>query len=272
MVSTLLTGTAVVSHPTRIFRRHTAEKLNLSSTLGSLHGEVIQQSFDSTAIVVVRLTGRRAGVIGQRLESAEGSESSGVMVEPMICQASVMGDGLRLRSPRPSAGETGRWAKLRGCGDDCEVRKRTIRDEATGSDVSSGGDGRLEETPLRSRLVASVVDLSRIVVVTSCRRRGSMPSQGNGRWRDYGEGPRAQVVVGSRDRSWSDAMHEDDEWASEIGRTVADKDACCPKTRIGELIKRHERASKWEARPSASPSLSLEIRFLAAHLRKTHDD
>jgi hypothetical protein len=43
-----------------------------------------------------------------KLESADGSESSGVMVEPMTFQAA--GEGLRLRSPRPSSEETGRWA------------------------------------------------------------------------------------------------------------------------------------------------------------------
>lgn len=40
-----------------------------------------------------------------KLESADGSESSGVMVEPMTFQAT--GEGLRLRSPRPSSEETG---------------------------------------------------------------------------------------------------------------------------------------------------------------------
>jgi len=82
-----------------------------------------------------------------KLESADGSESSGVMVELMTFQAT--GEGLRLRSPRPSSEETGLWVKLRGCGEDCEGRSRTMRDDVVGSDESSGGEGRLEEAPLR---------------------------------------------------------------------------------------------------------------------------
>lgn len=62
-------------------------------------------------------------------------------------------------------------------------------------------DGLAREAEAESCLVATVVDLSRIVVVTSCRRRGSMPNQSDGRWRCFGEALRAQVVVGSRDRN-----------------------------------------------------------------------
>lgn len=60
-------------------------------------------------------------------------------------------------------------------------------------------DGLVREVEAGSCLVANVVDLSLIVAVTSCRRRrGSMPSQSDGRWRGYGEELRAQVVVGLR--------------------------------------------------------------------------
>lgn len=49
-----------------------------------------------------------------KLLSADGSVTSGVMVARMISQPSL-GVGLRLRSPSPSMGESGRHTLLNGC-------------------------------------------------------------------------------------------------------------------------------------------------------------
>lgn len=79
-------------------------------------------------------------------------------------------------------------------------------------------DGLVREGAAESCLVSSVVDLNRIVVVTSCRRRGSMTSQSGGHLRGSVKELRAQVVVGLHGESWSDEMRVDGGWASEMRR------------------------------------------------------
>ena len=85
-----------------------------------------------------------------KLLLVDGRDESGVMVEAMTCQESAAGgEGLRFLSPKPSSGESGRCAKLKGCGDGCDGRSKTMREGAAGSEMSRGGVGRLDERPVR---------------------------------------------------------------------------------------------------------------------------
>lgn len=123
------------------------------------------------------MTGYDCGRLDRLLERLDGGRSSGDVVMTVMCARGRYETKLQaLRCPE----EETEGSKKHHC-------------------VIVDGLVRLEEAG--SCLVASVVDLSRIVVLTSCHRQGSMTSQSDGRWKELGEELRAQVAVGSRDRS-----------------------------------------------------------------------